>query len=121
MSIVFGLGLAVALAFGSPQGQQAAQSGARQVPPASSPGEPAPEEIGDEPGVVTGHGPIRHTPVPGVKFRTAAPGGSEPIEPEPETSDGRPVGQPAAAGLGAHVQRGEAAAPAASTPPRTPD
>ena len=36
---------------------------------------PAPAQIGDEPGVLTGHGPVRHTPVPGVRFRTTAPGG----------------------------------------------
>lgn len=47
---------------------------ARQAPPATP---PAPSQIGDEPGVLTGHGPVRNTPVPGVRFRTAAPGENE--------------------------------------------
>lgn len=49
-------------------------TGAR-APEAPTTTGPSSDRIGDEPGVLTGHGPIRTTPVPGVKFRTAAPGG----------------------------------------------
>jgi hypothetical protein len=146
MSALLILGFAAALASGGPQDQDPAGGRGERTcptpgcpmpvpvpyPPTSagrqaSPVEPALSEsppssrIGDEPGVLSGNGPIRHTPVPGVKFRTVAPGGSDPIEPEPESLTGRPVGQPAAAGLGTHVQRGEAPPPTGGTPPRTPD
>lgn len=63
------------LVFASGLGLADAQDPAgRGQPPAEA---PAPSQIGDEPGVLTGHGPVRHTPVPGVRFRTAAPGGGQ--------------------------------------------
>jgi hypothetical protein len=50
---------------------------ARPAPPEAATA-PTAAQIGDEPGVLTGHGPVRNTPVPGVRFRTAAPTQPEP-------------------------------------------
>lgn len=71
MSALLVLGFAAVLDLTAPQ------SAARQEAPAQA---PAAAQIGDEPGVLTGHGPVRNTPVPGVRFRTAAPEGGEPAQ-----------------------------------------
>lgn len=61
---------------------------ARPAPPeAATP--PTAAQIGDEPGVLTGQGPVRNTPVPGVRFRTAAP--TQPEQPAERRLGGDPV------------------------------
>jgi hypothetical protein len=71
MSVLLVLGFAAVLDLTAPQSAARPQASAQA---------PASTEIGDEPGVLTGHGPIRNTPVPGVRFRTAAPDAGEPAQ-----------------------------------------
>ncbi|GAA0638471.1 hypothetical protein [Brevundimonas lenta] len=89
-----------------------ARAGGAPPPP---PGGPQPQE--HEIKAVTGNeggqphtGGTAQTPIPAptVGFRPSAP--PPPAPPAPEALTGRPVGQPAAAGLGSHGQR-EASSP----------
>lgn len=97
---------------------------------------PASTEIGDEPGVLGGHGPIRHTPAPGVRFRTAAPGGDNPSAerrlggdppipiptPGPVISTGGGPSGPGGSGGPFTTSHGDepGTAPGGSRPPRPP-
>ena len=125
----------LALVFAAGIGSSPQDSAARQTAPdAGSTPPPASTEIGDEPGVLSGHGPVRHTPVPGVKFRTAAPatsgdapaerrlGGDPPIPiptPGPVISTG---GGPSGSGGPFSTSHGDepGTAPGGVRPPRPP-